>query len=134
MDMAKMLNRSQQVLDELPPSMPQCVRPALMWAMTNWFMQGEIPSVLLVDTGGQFPEQITVPPTLNGVSLPQWMYVQGAEPNASSVYFAYESVEDTLVVFYQAPDVFHRLSAEVVTIRQQRDIGAWSIQTLYAER
>jgi hypothetical protein len=133
MDMAKMLNRSQQVLDQLPPSMPQCVRPALMWAMTNWFIQGAIPSVLLVDTGGQFPEHITVPPALNGVALPRWMYVQGEDRNASAVYFAFESVEDTLVVLYQTPDVFHRLSAEVVTTGQQRDIGAWSIQTLYPE-
>jgi hypothetical protein len=128
------LNKAQQALDRLPPQIPEYVRPALMYAMANWFAQGQLPSVMFVETGGEFPEQVMVPPDLDGVAVPEWMYRQAANRNAAAVYFAYESVEDTLTVLYQAPHVFHNLSAEVVTTGKKRDIGAWSIQTLYPEK
>jgi hypothetical protein len=129
--MAAAFNLAQERLDHLPSRIPECVRPALMSAMTNWFLQEKLPPALFIETGGIFPEQLLIPPSIDGPDLPRWMYSQLVERGAAAVYFSYESNEDTLIVVYHELNVFHKLSAEIATNGKKRDLGAWTIETLY---
>lgn len=125
-DVQVALNRAQKQIDELPDSIPECVRPALMSAIACLYAQGGIIPACYLDYDRGIVE---VPDHIDGPQIVPFMSMLGRKHNCDTIHHIYEDNMNKLIVIFMTPRILYKLTAPI----SNGNVGAWTIETVLAE-